>query len=62
MSVRIASAYVGKTSVANFLKVPEFAALVKNRFGQESVDRFELDAVLNRFFDVELMSYSKDMM
>ena len=55
MSVRIASAYAGRTSVANFRKVPEFNALVKNRFGQECVDRFELDEVLNRFFDTEMM-------
>jgi hypothetical protein len=48
MSVRMAAAYTGRTSVDNFKKVPKFASLIKNCFGQDAVDRVELDKVLDQ--------------
>lgn len=48
MSINAASAYVYLTSGEAFLRIPEYAALVRGYHGKELVDRFELDALLDR--------------
>jgi hypothetical protein len=49
MSVRGAAAYAGFASVDSFCKVPELSALIVERFGKRTVDRQDLDVILNNY-------------
>ena len=44
-----AAAYANK-NLAKFRAIPEYAALIKKPFGEEEVDRDELDAVMDQIY------------